>query len=312
MTHAVVIPLFNKAAYIVKTLESLMLQTKIPDELIIVDDESTDGSLEIAKDFLAKQSLSFKNCRIEIISLQRNSGPGYARNSGFKKTSSELISFLDADDLYHPRLLEVASEAFEKENLEFMVLNMIFLPGAEIYPDLKALKKYLQPLSENLYEVINPLKAVTSPHFIMGVGSNVITKRRWLTSTQYRTDTYLNEGIDFWYRVLKDILYRTAIGKVALLCGNYLQVTEVKGSLSRKTYAHFKEIDFPPVLSRYKNSRDHHDRLLMGMVGKRWYTYSIKSLKSPKQKMLFIGHYSYLLPKYIGYTLRRWLPVKRH
>lgn len=307
MTHAVIIPLFNKAGYIVKTLESLMLQTKMPDELIIVDDQSTDGSLEIAKDFLEKQSFSFRNCRIEIVSLQENYGPGNARNTGFLKTNSELISFLDADDLYHPHLLEVASQAFEKEGLEFLVLNMMFLPGGEVYPNLTALKKYLQPLSENLYEVIHPLKAVTSPRFIMGVGSNVITKRRWLTSVQYKTGSYLNEGIDFWYRVLKHILDRTAIGKVALLSGNYLQVTEVNGSLSRKTYAHFKEIDFPPVLSRYKNSKDHHDRLLMGMIGRRWYTYSIRSLKSPKQKMLFIGHYSYLLPKYIGYTLRRLL-----
>lgn len=306
MTHAIVIPLFNKAGYIADTLQSLLLQTKLPDELIIVDDVSTDGSLTIATAFLADNAAVFKDCRIEIIPLQENKGPGNARNIGILSTTSELISFLDADDLYHPHLLEVANTAFEEQALDFLVLNMIFLPGEEVYPDLQALKKYLDPVSDNLYLLKNPLKAVTSPHFIMGVGSNVITRRKWITSTQYSTSSYLNEGIDFWYRVLKHILSKTP-GKIALLTGNYLHVTEVTGSLSRKTYAHFKDIGLPPIISRYKNSWDLHDWLLMGMIGKRWYTYSIQSLESTKQKIFFICYYSYLLPGYIGYSVLRLL-----
>lgn len=307
MTHSIVIPLFNKAAYVAQTLDSLRLQTKLPDELIIVDDVSTDGSLQLVQAYLEKHADAFANCRIEIIALQKNQGPGHARNIGFSSTTTELISFLDADDLFHPQLLTIANQHFETQALDFLVLNMMFLPGKEVYPNMKALKKYLIPIADDLYELRKPLKAVTSPHFIMGVGSNVICKRKWLTSTQYLSNAYLNEGIDFWYRVLKHIMEHTT-GKIALLCGNYLLVNEVPESLSRKTYTHFKEIDLPPLLKRYKNSKNLNDQLLMGMIGKRWYSYAIQRLNSRKQKLLFIGYYSYLIPRYLAYQLLRLLP----
>lgn len=306
MTHSVVIPLFNKAAYVVETLESLVMQIKQPDELIIVDDASTDGSLDIVKAYLLKQTAFCENCRVEIVELPENKGPGNARNIGMSKTTGELISFLDADDLYHPYLLSIANWKFGAEKLDFMILNMEFMPGHEVYPDMDALKKYLAPISEDLYEVKDPLRAATSPHFIMGVGSNVIVRSKWLKSTRYVVNASLNEGIDFWYRVLKHIMTETK-GNIALLTGSYLKVREVSGSLSRKIYPNYKEIELPPVISRYKHSKDINDRLLMGMVGRRWYVHSINSLRSVRQKIFFIFRYSYLLPQLISYSIIRFI-----
>ncbi|MDB5128240.1 glycosyltransferase family 2 protein [Mucilaginibacter sp.] len=306
MTHSVVIPLFNKAEYITETLHSLMMQTKQPDELIIVDDASTDGSLFVAKDYLREYADSFGHCRIEVIELTENSGPGHARNIGMARASGELISFLDADDLYHPHLLSVADRMFSTEQLDLLVLGMKFIPGGEIYPDTDALLRYLQPLGKNLYLLKDPLKAVTSPHFILGVGSNVITKSKWIRPIQYHVKSSLNEGIDFWYRVLKNIHAETT-GKIGLLTGDLLRVREVKGSLSRKSYTHFREIPLPPVIERYKKSNDINDRLLMGMIGKRWYMHSIFSLQSARQKALFVLYHSSLLPQYVGYIILRRL-----
>lgn len=178
MTHAIVIPLFNKADYITQTLHSLIRQSKLPDELIIVDDVSTDLSLSITTEFLRDHASAFGLCRIQLIELTENKGPGNARNIGFAATSSDLISFLDADDEYHPQLLEIAEQAFCKHELDFMVLNVKFMPGGEIYPDLKPLKKHLEPIAADLYLIKDALRAVSSPHFIMGVGSNVITDRK--------------------------------------------------------------------------------------------------------------------------------------
>jgi glycosyltransferase involved in cell wall biosynthesis len=306
MTHSVVIPLFNKAEYITGTLHSLMMQTKQPDELIIVDDASTDSSLFIAKDYLHQYADLFGHCRIEVIELTENRGPGHARNIGMAHASGELISFLDADDLYHPHLLSVADSIFSTEQLDLLVLGMKFIPGGESYPDTGALASYLQSLKENLYLLKEPLKAVTSPHFILGVGSNVITKSKWIRPVQYHVQSSLNEGIDFWYRVLKNILSETT-GKIGLLTGDLLSVREVKGSLSRKTYKHFREIALPPVIERYKKSTDINDRLLMGMIGKRWYMHSISSLQSARQRALFVLYHSSLLPKYVGYIILRRL-----
>jgi glycosyltransferase involved in cell wall biosynthesis len=303
MTHSVVIPLFNKAEYITETLHSLMMQTKLPDELIIVDDASTDGSLLIAKDYLHQHTGSFRHCSIRVIELTENGGPGNARNIGVSHASGELISFLDADDLYHPHLLSVANHIFSTEELDLLVLGMKFIPGGESYPDTVALARYLQPVKENLYLLKEPLKTVTSPHFILGVGSNVITKSKWIRPVQYHVQSSLNEGIDFWYRVLKNI----HTGKIGLLTGDLLSVREVKGSLSRKSYTHFREIVLPPVISRYKKSKDINDRLLMGMIGKRWYMHSLFSLQSARQRALFVLYHFLLLPQYVGYIILRRL-----
>ncbi len=302
MTHAIIIPLFNKAAYVSQTLNSLIRQSKLPDELIIVDDLSTDNSLSSVHDFLRDNISAFGNCRIQVIELTENKGPGNARNIGFAATNCELVSFLDADDEYHPKLLEIASSAFRVHQLDFMVLNIIFMPGNEIYPDLEPLKKYLDPLDADLYLIKDPLTAVSSPHFIMGVGSNVITRSKWIASNRYQAEAQLNEGIDFWYRVLKGILDMVH-GKIALQTGGYLYVNEVPGSLSRKKYDHFKQIELPPVISRYQNSKDRHDRLLMGMIGERWYKHALQNLPSNIQKVRFLWHYRSFLPKYIGYLL---------
>jgi glycosyltransferase involved in cell wall biosynthesis len=306
MTHSVVIPLYNKADYIIDTLESLVMQTKRPDELIIVDDASTDNSLAIAKEYLRWQPLFCEYCRVEFIELTENGGPGNARNIGLEKAQGDLISFLDADDLYHPYLLSIANWKFGSEKLDFMILNIEFLPDNDVYPDMNALKKYLYPISENLYGIKDPLRAVTSSHFLMGVGSNVIVKHKWLQSTRYVINSTLNEGLDFWYRVLKHILEETQ-GNIGMLTGSYLKVREIEGSLSRKTYPNYKEIELPPVISRYKNSKDINDRLLMGMIGRRWYAHSFVSLRSIKQKLFFVAHYSYLLPQLIGYSIIRIL-----
>jgi len=302
MTHAIVIPLFNKAAYITQTLNSLIRQSKQPDELIIVDDLSTDNSLSIVKAYLCDHTSAFGNCSVQVIELKENKGPGNARNIGFAFTNCELVSFLDADDEYHPRLLEVAARAFQVHQLDFMVLNIAFMPGNEIYPELEPLKKHLQPLDTDLYLIRNPLRAVSDPHFIMGVGSNVITRSKWIAANRYEADVQLNEGIDFWYRILKGILNEVP-GKIALQVGAYLYVNEVPGSLSRKNYDHFKQIELPPVISRYINSKDRHDRLLMGMVGERWYKHALQNLSSNSQKIRFLWHYRSYLPKYIGYLL---------
>ncbi|MCX2432818.1 glycosyltransferase family 2 protein [Pedobacter sp. GR22-10] len=302
MTHAVIIPLFNKAAYIAQTLQSLLRQHKLPEELIIVDDASTDHGLSITREFLHHHTTEFGACRIQIIELPENKGPGHARNVGFAASSSTLVSFLDADDEYHPRLLEMAAEAFSRHELDFMVLNITFMPGREIYPDLDPLKQYIEPIAPDLYLIQDPLRAVSSPHFIMGVGSNVITRRKWINGHYYSAEAQLNEGIDFWYRVLKGIVNNVP-GKIALQTGAYLYVNEVPGSLSRKNYTHFKQVELPPVISRYINSSDKHDRLLMGMIGERWYKHALQNLTSNHQKMCFVWYHRRFLKPYLGYLL---------
>lgn len=94
---SVIIPLYNKAPYVAKAIESVLGQTYRDFEVIVIDDGSTDQSLEVAK--------TFENKSITIIS-QPNSGVSTARNNGVKIAKYPYICFLDADDWWHPTFLE--------------------------------------------------------------------------------------------------------------------------------------------------------------------------------------------------------------
>ncbi len=94
---SVIIPLYNKAPYVAKAIESVLGQTYRDFEVIVIDDGSTDQSLEVAK--------TFENKSITIIS-QPNSGVSTARNNGVKIAKHPYICFLDADDWWHPTFLE--------------------------------------------------------------------------------------------------------------------------------------------------------------------------------------------------------------
>lgn len=95
-TISAVIPLYNKGPYIERAIKSILNQKLQPDEIIVVNDGSTDDGPEIVK--------SFKNEKIKLIN-QENKGVSAARNKGIKEAKGELIALLDADDEWLPNHL---------------------------------------------------------------------------------------------------------------------------------------------------------------------------------------------------------------
>jgi glycosyltransferase involved in cell wall biosynthesis len=97
MRVSVVIATYNSEAYIAEAIESVLGQTVPPDEVIVIDDGSTDGTRGILDGFGDR-----------IIALtQANSGQAVAVNKGLAMARGELIGFCDADDLWTPRKLEM-------------------------------------------------------------------------------------------------------------------------------------------------------------------------------------------------------------
>jgi glycosyltransferase involved in cell wall biosynthesis len=99
MSVAVVIPVYNGASSIRKTLDSVLGQTRPADEIIVVDDGSSDGTSEIVREYPAR------------LIQQANGGPSAARNHGVAEASSEWIAFLDADDSWKKDKLKSHEEA---------------------------------------------------------------------------------------------------------------------------------------------------------------------------------------------------------
>ena len=105
MKISVVIPLYNKQNCIRETLRSVLNQSYTDFEVLVVDDASTDGSLEVVREFSDK--------RLRIIE-KPNSGVSATRNAGIATAANEWIAFLDADDIWTSFHLETLVKLHEK------------------------------------------------------------------------------------------------------------------------------------------------------------------------------------------------------
>lgn len=94
MSLSVVIPNYNNDKFISKCLDSVLSQTLVPDEIIVVDDCSKDNSVAIIKEYAEKYS------NIKGVYLQKNGGVSHARNTGILSATSEYVTTLDGDDFY--------------------------------------------------------------------------------------------------------------------------------------------------------------------------------------------------------------------
>ena len=104
-TVSVVIPHFNSKNTIERAISSISEQTRVPDEVIVIDDASTQEDSIL---LLRGLNLKYPKLNLRLIFLEINSGPGKARNIGIRESKSSHIAFLDSDDWWLPRHLEVA------------------------------------------------------------------------------------------------------------------------------------------------------------------------------------------------------------
>ena len=101
MKFSVIIPLYNKAPYVRKALETVCAQTYRDYEIIVINDGSTDNSAIIAEEYLnGVEGVSYR------ILSQQNAGVSAARNNGVAQAGGDYIAFLDADDWWEPTYLE--------------------------------------------------------------------------------------------------------------------------------------------------------------------------------------------------------------
>jgi glycosyltransferase involved in cell wall biosynthesis len=99
---SVVIPCYRCASTIHRAIESVIAQTQKPKEVILIDDASSDETLAVLREF-EQQYPDW----IKVIALAENQGAAYARNAGWALASQPYIAFLDADDAWHSKKIEI-------------------------------------------------------------------------------------------------------------------------------------------------------------------------------------------------------------
>ena len=116
-TVSVVIPTFNRESFIEQCVVSALQQSKKPDEVIVVDDGSSDKTWDVLR------TLGFSDSKEERNSLryifQRNKGVSAARNLGIKAAKFRYIAFLDSDDLWLEKKLEKQISSLESQSIRY-------------------------------------------------------------------------------------------------------------------------------------------------------------------------------------------------
>lgn len=122
---SLVVPVYNVESYVVECLKSAMDQSERDIEIIVINDGSTDTSLELV------ESLALEDDRVRVFS-QENAGLSAARNAGIRQATAPVVMFLDSDDRLEPNAVERVLQEFALHN------NDIVTFGAYCFPEERA------------------------------------------------------------------------------------------------------------------------------------------------------------------------------
>jgi len=188
---SVIIPLYNKAAYVEKAIQSVLAQTCREFELIVVDDGSTDNSLEVVR------NLQLSTFNFQLLT-QNNFGVSVARNNGVKVSKYYYIAFLDADDWWSPTYLEEMKSLIEQfpeagiygsgyykvKNNQLIPAIIGVQPGFE-----KGLINYCQVYAKTMY-------------MPLWTGATIIKRDVFESEKGFKPALKLGEDFDLWIRVV--------------------------------------------------------------------------------------------------------------
>jgi glycosyltransferase involved in cell wall biosynthesis len=184
---SIIIPLYNSESFIADTIYSAINQTYKHTEIIIVNDGSTDASLEIATRF-TKYGV--------VVYSQKNRGASAARNFGILKSKGELIQFLDADDLLDPGKLKYQVETYERYG------DLHLIGGKWRRFDRDVSKPYApMPYQQRETRYFNHVKwLLESPYMIPSAW--LVPRRLIDLSGLWNENLSFNDDGEFFYRVV--------------------------------------------------------------------------------------------------------------
>ncbi|WP_288691907.1 glycosyltransferase family 2 protein [uncultured Gemmiger sp.] len=189
MKYSVVIPLYNKQRYIKSTLQSVLAQTYTDYEVVVVDDGSTDASLQEAE--------RMQSDKIRVLH-QENQGVAVARNTGIENAAGEYIAFLDADDKWNPSYLEEIDKIVQK-----YPQSDIFVSAYEV--DLGNGKKNL---SEQMPAQDGCLPSywatLSSKYDFVWTSATTIRKSALIQAGLFRPGEKIGQDLDMWARVARN------------------------------------------------------------------------------------------------------------
>lgn len=247
---SVVVPLYNKEKSIEATLQSVLAQTYTDYELIVVDDGSTDNSLNVVR----KRISELENERIRVIHKE-NGGVSSARNRGIKEAKGEYIALLDGDDLWEPTFLEEQVKLIHDfPDAGMWGVNTAFIKYGKCWKWQQGMGDGYRGYVENYFG---------TSHNDLFCSSSVVIRKDVFEKVGYFDERISSsEDLDMWYRII--LKYPVVFYDKVLVYYNQdaenrvAYDTAVRFPLTKDIKYYFdkfnKEFDCNPVFSHYMNS----------------------------------------------------------
>ena len=196
MSYSIIIATFNNSKYIKESINSVVTQIRSGDEVIIVNDKSTDDTRLIIE--------SMKYNQIKLINLDKNIGAAGARNEGLKVANSDYIIFLDSDDIWADGIYQIIDKILKlNPSIDILMGCVEHFYSPELESEIKKLYK-LPPVSKATFS------------------SGIVTKKSLIEASGGFNQEYRERGewIDFMSRlqmlnpnimVLDNVFYKRRI-----------------------------------------------------------------------------------------------------
>ena len=272
MKISVVIPTYNRYSFLKEAICSILKQSFLPCEIIVVDDGSTDDTIQIKEDFPS----------IKYI-YQKNNGVSSARNIGILASSGEWIALLDSDDQWHTEKLKIQWN-FHQENPQFLMsyTDEIWIRNNK---EVKIPKKF-HKIGKNIFQE-------NLSYCNIAPSSSFIHKSLFQNIGFFDEDLEVCEDYDLWLRVLLN-------NKIALIDKKLLyKYAGHEDQLSFKYWGmdRFRVLTLERIL---KNSSEEQKRLIREELIKKYILLKKGAVKY--NKALYIKLYESKLNYFIGYS----------
>lgn len=132
MEVSIIIPVYNRASVVITTLQTLLVQTYRPLQVVLVDNDSTDKTLQVLQDF--KKYHEKPDFKVEVTSESHHTA-GAARNRGIEHATGEWIIFFDSDDLMDQELVARYVRIIENAQKKGKPLDLISARSTLVFPD---------------------------------------------------------------------------------------------------------------------------------------------------------------------------------
>lgn len=187
----IVIPVFNTAKLLTRCLDSLLNQVNKKCKILLINDCSTDNSLDIITQY------SNKYCNIDFISLPKQSGAGNARNEGLKKVKTKYVCFLDSDDWIDSNSYEKVIRFLEKhQNCDIALFGVKMEYKSPFLSKFKCNYEYTN-IIEGPYALTIFCKTINYDLYISSMLGNKV----------FRTKLLKNNNIRFQHIYFEDVYF---------------------------------------------------------------------------------------------------------